>query len=87
MSKNPHVDYWLPDGVSDAIRIANKMWWNLSVKKDKGNWLVYGGDQVIFESNNKETAEAFILGLGVAYAVIPDQIIENLLDNLRPIVD
>ena len=87
MSKNPHVDYWLPDGINDAITIANKMWWNISIEENKGIWLVYGGDQVFFESSNKETVEAFILGLGVAYAVIPDQIFENLLDDLRPIVE
>jgi hypothetical protein len=87
MSEHPFLDSHLPDGISSAIEIANKMWWNIEITKSNGEWCVWTGEILSFKTKERKTAEAFVLGLGLAYAVIPKDKFNNLIDDLRPIID
>jgi hypothetical protein len=87
MSEHPFIDSHLPEGISSAIEVANKMWWNIEILKVDNEWCVWTGEVLSFKSENYETAEAFVLGLGLAYAVIPKDKFNNLLDDLRPIIE
>ena len=81
------IEVYLPDGLSSAIEVANKMFRNIEVNKNEDTWCVWTGEKLSFKSSNYETVEAFVLGLGLAYAVIPEDVFKNLLDELRPIIE
>jgi len=87
MLENPFLDSHLPDGITSAIEIANKMWWNIEITKSDDEWCVWTGEVLTFRSKNHEAAEAFVLGLGLAYAVIPNDKFNNLIEDLRPIIE
>ncbi len=80
---------WLEDHVGsleDGIELINRFHWFLSVVESKeGNieghhWFVLGGDQVLFSADTREAADAFLYGMALAYAVIPDYLFEYIVE-------
>jgi len=68
-----------------GIQLANRLDWGLSVQKAADHWVILGGDQVLLRTETREALEAFVYGMGLAYAVIPENIfckLEAALDNV-----
>lgn len=76
---------WLESHIGtfeDGLNRINQFHWFLSiVEKGEGQWIVKGGDQVIFATDSRETLDAFLYGMSLAYAGIPDDLFERLVKD------
>lgn len=73
----------LPDETLEGgIDLANKLAWNITVVEKSRNWEVFGGDQVMYAADSRECVDAFLYGLTLAYAVLPEQIFEQLREAI-----
>lgn len=61
-----------------GIQLANRLDWGLSVQKAADHWVISSGDQVLLRTETREALEAFVYGMGLAYAVIPESIFSKL---------
>lgn len=73
--------------LQSGIDIANELYWNISVEQQNDYWRVLGGDKVIFWSDNKESVDAFLYGLSLAYCAIPEDSLNALRDSVRDLVE
>jgi hypothetical protein len=83
----PWMNYLPDNSVEGGIGLANKLFWNITVHHGNGRWVVCGGEDVIFRGDSREATEAFLYGLGLAYAVLPEEIFERLRENVRRVVE
>ncbi|MDX2075001.1 MAG: hypothetical protein SFZ02_01105 [bacterium] len=60
--------------IEDAIESANKGGWNITIfySEQTKKWYVYGGDQLIFNSETREMVDTFLYGMGFALTAMPD---------------
>jgi hypothetical protein len=73
--------HWLDHiggSIEEGIAVANRMQWSISIKSVPRGWLVMGGDQTIYFSDSYEGVEAFLYGLALAYAVLPEWLLTPL---------
>jgi hypothetical protein len=79
--------FWLdhlPDGtIESGIELANQLYWNITVKTNGQKWCVWGGESVIFCADSRETVDAFLYGLGLAYSVLPESVFEQLKEEVK----
>lgn len=79
--------HWLEShiGSFESIpELAGKLFWHLSAfQGSNGRWYVKTGESVIFSSDSEEAFDAFLYGMGLAYAGIPEDLLESLADDLR----
>ena len=61
-----------------AVQFLNELGWNLSWVERDSNWKLLGGDQTIILVDKKEELEAFILGMALGLAVLPEEIINQV---------
>jgi hypothetical protein len=74
----------LPLGsIEGGINLLSQLEWNITLSKQGDNWLVFGGEKCLLKSSSEESAQAFIYGLALAYAVLPD----HLLDQVRRLAE
>lgn len=73
--------------LESGIAVANELYWNISVEKQNDVWRVLGGDKVIFWSDNKESVDAFLYGLSLAYCAIPEAAFNALRDFVKALVE
>jgi len=60
------------ESVEAAIAATDRLLWNITFVEDKGRQIVFAGDQALLVTDNREVAEAFVYGMGLAYSVIPE---------------
>jgi hypothetical protein len=73
----------LPEGTLEGgIELANKLAWNVKVVEKDGRWEVFGGDQIMLVADSRECVDAFLYGLTLAYAVLPEHIFELLSEAI-----
>lgn len=52
-------------------RTCKKLFWNLTIfQEPEGKWHVKGGEALIFSADASDEVEAFLYGMGLAYAGI-----------------
>jgi hypothetical protein len=62
-----------PNGVaSDAIRLACEANLDLAISVDKGVWSVVGNGEIILTTDTRDSVDAFLCGLAMAYINLPD---------------
>ena len=81
---------WLETHVgslNDGIELANRFHWFLSTvmvaRGGKPYWYVKNGESVIFSADSQEAVNAFLYGMSLAYAGIPDDLFEHLIDETK----
>ncbi len=73
--------------IDDGIQRINRLHWFLSIEQVTSieggmpYWYVKGGEKVIFSADSREAVDAFLYGMSLAYAVIPDPLFDNLVDE------
>ena len=72
--------------LEDGIELVNKLFWNIALVKRDQQWYVYGGEKVIFCADSREAVDAFLYGLALAYAVLPEHIFEQIEDGMKELV-
>lgn len=73
----------LPNGNLDGgIELLNQLLWNVSSQELDGVWRVKSGEKVILTTTSQEAMEAFLYGLSLGYAVLPEEITHQIKDIL-----
>jgi hypothetical protein len=73
------LEKYFPGGnLEGGIDLANRLDWGLSVRQAGEDYVVSSGDEPILRTESKDALQAFIYGLGLAYAVLPDELFKNL---------
>jgi hypothetical protein len=79
--------HWLDEShlesLEKGLELAGKLWWNISIQKTGDYWFVKDGEKPIFAAESRDAVDAFIYGLGLAYAGIPDDLLNDLANKLR----
>ncbi len=81
MGRSLLKDYF--DDWQDAVVFLNDLGWNLSWKYLEDQWHLWSGDQKLFLSNSDNEIQAFICGMAIGLAVLPD----FLLDKIKQIAE
>lgn len=61
-----------------GVDFLSQLKWNISFRKQGNAWLVFGGEKCLLKSSSEESAQAFVYGLVLAYAVLPDPILDHV---------
>jgi hypothetical protein len=70
--------YFPGENLEGGIELANRLDWGLSVKMAGDSYVVSSGDEPILRTDTKDALQTFIYGLGLAYAVLPDELFDSL---------
>lgn len=68
-----HFDDW-----QGAVEILNDLGWNLTWKEHDGQWWLWGGEPTIFVGDTEGEFQAFLWGMALGLAVLPDSILEQI---------
>lgn len=87
-----HEFLWLdrmpPNGtLEDGIALAKRIEWNITWAGNETRWCVWAGEDLLLRTDSKEVAEAFLYGLGLAYAVLPDAVFQSLERNVKRVIE
>jgi hypothetical protein len=79
----------LLDSLDEGIALANQLYWDITIFQGEvdGLWYIQTGEKVIFKTDSRESVDAFLYGLGLAYAVLPPQVFEQLREQLQKWVE
>lgn len=61
-----------------AVRILNDLSWNLSWYEHAGRWHLWTGDKPIFVGDTEGEFQAFVCGMALSLAVLPESILEQI---------
>jgi len=75
--------YFPGENLEGGIELANRLDWGLSVQMAGDSYVVSSGDEPILRTDTKDALQSFIYGLGLAYAVLPESLFNNLVDALE----
>jgi len=67
------------DDWQDAIDVLNNLAWNLSWQEHNGRWHLWSGDQKLFVGDTDAEFQAFLCGMAISFAVLPDSILEQIM--------
>jgi len=63
--------------MDDAIKLINQFYWHISVQQIGEEWIVRSGDPIILRSDNKDSVDAFLYGIALAYSIIPEHMVKE----------
>jgi hypothetical protein len=73
------LEKYFPDGnLEGGIELANRLDWGLTVQMAGLDYVVSSGDEPILRTESKDALQAFLYGLGLAYAVLPEDLFISL---------
>ncbi len=80
------LDKYFPGGTLEGgIELVNRLDWGLTVQMAGLEYVVSSGDQPILRTESNDALQAFIYGLGLAYAILPEEMflsLESALEEL-----
>ncbi len=80
------LERYFPGGsLEGGIELANRLDWGLSVQMSGEDFVVSSGNEPILRTESKDALQSFIYGLGLAYAVLPEELfisLEKALEEL-----
>lgn len=80
------LEKYFPAGTLEGgIELANRLDWGLSVRMAGESYVVSSGDEPILRTESKDALQSFIYGLGLAYAILPEELFKNLESALKAI--
>jgi hypothetical protein len=69
----------LPDDTLEGgLRLLDELKWNVSVTEADGHWYVNGGHVRLLKTSSRESVDAFLYGLALAYSAMPKETLSNL---------
>lgn len=78
------LEKYFPEGnLEGGIDLANRLDWGLSVQMAGDGYVVSSGDEPILRVEQKDALQSFIYGLGLAYAILPEQVFASLEKALK----
>jgi hypothetical protein len=83
MLELPMLDNWPEPPLAEGLARANRLYWSLTWGEVGDVWYVRSGEDVLLRTDAKETMDAFLHGMAVAYSIIPDPIFEQVERDVR----
>jgi len=78
------LDKNFPEGnLEGGIQLANRLDWGITVKMAGDGFVVSSGDKPILRVDHKDALQSFIYGLGLAYAILPEEVFISLEKALK----
>lgn len=78
------LEEYFPGGeLLGGIELANRMDWGLSLQLSGEDWVVSSGGEPIYTTDCKKSLQSFVYGLGLAYAILPRELFDELVDDVR----
>ncbi|MCK5794597.1 MAG: hypothetical protein KAH12_07815 [Anaerolineales bacterium] len=78
------LDKYFPKGnLEGGIELANRLDWGITVQMAGEGYVVSSGDEPILRAEHKDALQSFIYGLGLAYAILPDEVFISLEKALK----
>lgn len=77
------LEYIPGKDIQGAISFLNSLDWNISFSETAGQRKVFGGDRLLFSSEHEKEVEAFIFGMALGLAVLPDEILDRIREIIR----
>ena len=78
------LERYFPEGnLEGGIELANRLDWGISVKMAGDGYVVSSGDEPILRTEHKDALQSFIYGLGLAYAILPEEVFISLEKTLK----
>ncbi len=78
------LEKYFPAGnLEGGIELANRLDWGISVQIAGDGFVVSSGDEPILRAEHKDAIQSFIYGLGLAYAILPEQVFSSLEKALK----
>ena len=69
----------IPHGnVDGAIEFLKTLSWNISLTQQNGKWQAWAGDHVLAAVDSEAELEAFLIGMTIGLAVLPDTILAQI---------
>ena len=72
------LDHLPGNNLQGGIDLANRLYWSVTWQEHGAQWFVHSGEALIYKADSREAAEAFLYGLGLAYAVLPEDTFDHL---------
>lgn len=73
------LENFFPEGnLEGGIELANRLDWGISVQMAGDGYVVSSGDEPILRADHKDALQSFIYGLGLAYAILPEEVFTSL---------
>ncbi len=69
---------YIPSNTSESIKFLNSLSWNISWRQVGEQWKAFAGDRLLIATDTKPELEAFILGMTIALAVLPNSILNEI---------
>ena len=80
------LERYFPDGnLEGGIELANRLDWGITVRMAGETYVVASGDEPILRTESKDALQTFIYGMGLAYAILPEELFNNLEAALKNI--
>jgi len=80
------LDRYFPDGnLEGGIELANRLDWGITVRMAGDSYVVASGDEPILRTESKDALQTFIYGMGLAYAILPEELFNHLETTLNKI--
>ena len=75
----------LPGGTLESgIDLANRVYWNISWGECGQQWCVWaGGEHLLLRTDTRASLDAFLYGLGLAYAILPEDTFDHLVYQVK----
>ena len=78
---------WLKSHIGtleQASEKINKFHWNIEVQKSDQEWVVKGGEKVLLRTDSKDSVDAFLYGMALAYSVLPESMVMQFREDYQP---
>ncbi len=69
-----HWQEFMSGDIPEALKILENFWIHVKIEYQNEQWLVWGGDQVMLSCGTQSEAEAFVLGMAINYATLPENL-------------
>jgi hypothetical protein len=69
----------LPEqSLEGGVKLLNELKWNIEVREVNGLWVVNAGHVVLLETSSRESVDAFLYGMAIAVAALPERAMAEL---------
>ena len=69
----------LPDHTLEGgLRLLDELRWSIKVTEADQHWYVNGGHVRLLKTSSRESVDAFLYGLALAYSAMPREILNQL---------
>jgi hypothetical protein len=83
MIEQEWLEYIPGKDMQGAVNFLNSLDWNISFSESAGKRKVFGGDRLLFSSQDEEAVQASLFGMALGLAVLPDEILDRIREIIR----